>query len=234
MRIQLWPVLLVACTSPASPGPPSADPLPATPRTDAAAQESEPSATPIEPSPPPPPLLGRDHRSVVACTTDADCGWDNPCMATRCIEAGRHAACEESTKPPGTCVCFEGGCTTRPDPLPKPTGTCEIRGCEVDRAAGTCVADTRGVPENIRARPGVNAGPSCDCPDPRRGCVMSWFDPVPCKSDRDCWVDPSPRRHPIARPKELRGRDFAPCKDGEVAPKCGDAGVCVLGPAFTC
>lgn len=151
-------------------------------------------------------------------------------MATRCVEAGGHAVCDESIKPPGTCVCLEGGCTTKPDPLPKPSGTCELRGCEVDRAAGKCVADTGGVPEAIRARPGVNVGPSCDCPRPAEGCVMSWFDAVPCKDDRDCWVSPSPRRHPIARPKNVRKREFAPCKDGEVAPKCGDAGHCVLAP----
>jgi hypothetical protein len=222
-------VLLAACSGPAATGTPTAD-APASPPPKSEAPEPTPVAEPVTP----PPMIGRDHRSAVTCTTDADCGWDNPCMATRCVEAGGKAVCDESIKPPGTCGCIEGLCTTKPNPLPKPVGTCEIRGCEVDRAAGKCVADTGGVPEKIRSRPGVNVGPSCDCPRPAEGCVMSWFDAVPCKDDRDCWVDPSPRRHPIARPKNLRKRDFAPCKDGEVAPKCGDAGVCVLGPAFSC
>jgi len=232
-------VLAVACSSPASkdtpatPAPAKVEPAP-TPTP-----ESPPTPTPTpEPTPTPTPTptleLGRDHHSVVPCTTDAECGWDNPCLATRCVEAGRHAVCDESTKPPGTCICLAGGCTTLPDPLPKSTGACELRGCEIDRAAGKCVADTGGVPEGIRSRPGVDVGPSCDCPRPAEGCVMSWFDAVPCKDDRDCWVSPSPRRHPIARPKHLRKREFAPCKDGEVAPKCGDAGHCVLGPAFSC
>ena len=104
----------------------------------------------------------------------------------------------------------------------------------VDRAAGRCVADTDGVPEGLRSTPGVDLGPSCDCVDPAKGCTFTWFEPVPCTTDRDCWFDPSPRLHPIARPKALRKRDFAPCKDGEVAPKCGPAGACILGPAFTC
>lgn len=104
----------------------------------------------------------------------------------------------------------------------------------VDRAAGRCVADTDGVPEGLRTSPGVDLGPSCDCVDPAKGCTFTWFEPVPCTTDRDCWFDPSPRLHPIARPKALRKRDFAPCKDGEVAPKCGPAGACILGPAFTC
>jgi hypothetical protein len=57
---------------------------------------------------------------------------------------------------------------------------------------------------------------------------------VPRKTVRDCWVDPSPRRHPVARPKALRKRDFRPCADGEVAPMCGAAGHSVLGPAYSC
>lgn len=181
------------------------------------------------------PKLGRDHKSFVACASDADCGWDDPCVPTRCVEpnAGR-ASCEETSPEPGTCRCVAGGCTLEPKVIPEPSGTCEIRGCEVDRAAGRCVADTGGVPENIRARPGIDVGPSCDCITPSKGCTFTWFPAVSCKDDRDCWVDPSPRRHPVARPKALRKRDFKPCSDGEVAPKCGPAGTCILGPAYTC
>jgi hypothetical protein len=83
-------------------------------------------------------------------------------------------------------------------------------------------------------RPGVTAGPSCDCLSPAKGCTFQWLEPVACRSDRDCWVEQEPRRHPVARPKALRGRDFRPCTDGEVAPKCSDRGVCVLGLAYSC
>lgn len=189
----------------------------------------------VEPAKVEPPRLGRDPHSVVPCTTAADCGWDDNCMPSRCVEAGIVAsACDESAPPPGECRCIEGGCTLEPKTTPVPSGTCEIRGCEVDRAAGRCIADTGGVPENIRSRPGVNEGPSCDCPNPAKGCVFTWIPAVPCTTDRDCWVDPSPRRHPIARPKALRKRDFKPCADGEVAPKCGPANQCILGPAYSC
>lgn len=104
----------------------------------------------------------------------------------------------------------------------------------VDRAAGRCVADTDGVPENLRTTPGVDVGPSCDCIEPTKGCAFTWFEPVACRDDRDCWVDGSPRLHPIARSKALRKRDFVPCKDGEVPPRCGPAGTCILGPGYTC
>jgi hypothetical protein len=45
---------------------------------------------------------------------------------------------------------------------------------------------------------------------------------IPCTSVDDCWIE---GRRPIARPKNLRGRKFKPCKDGEVAPACKE-GVC--------
>lgn len=156
-------------------------------------------------------------------------------MPTRCVEASTsELACQESMPPPGTCRCIAGACTLEPKQAPKPTGTCEPRACVVDRAAGRCVADDGGVAENLRTSAGVDVGPSCDCIDPAQGCTFTWFAPVPCKTEKDCWVSPSPRRHPIARPPELRGRDFAPCKDGEVPPRCGPEGFCVLGPGYSC
>ena len=178
--------------------------------------------------------VGRDHRSAVACATDADCGWNDDCMPTRCVEASPPEACDESAPPPGTCACLEGACTLEPKVAPAPSGTCEPNACVVDRAAGKCVADDGGVPENLRFTKPVDVGPSCHCPRPDEGCVFQWFEPVPCESDRDCWVDSSTRRHPIARPKALRRRDFRPCVDGEAAPQCGPAGHCIVGPAFTC
>lgn len=177
--------------------------------------------------------LGRDHRSFVACSADSDCGWDDSCFPTRCVEAGPPQACEESAPRPGSCSCVLGACTLKPNKPPVASGPCEVRGCVVDRAAGACVADTKGVPENIRVNPGVEEGPSCDCVTPSKGCTFQWFDAVPCKTARDCWIDPSPRKHPVARPKHLRGRDFKPCEDGEVAPQCR-AGFCALGPAYSC
>lgn len=170
---------------------------------------------------------------MVACSSDAECGWDDPCQPTRCVEAGIQAACEETAPRPGACLCLAGACTLKPDRPPAPTGSCAPRGCELDRAGGRCVADDGGVPEPLRSRAPVDVGPSCDCITPASGCTFTWFEPVPCSSERDCWVAPSPRRHPIARPKEFRGRDFKPCADGEAPPRCSD-GVCVVGPGYSC
>lgn len=54
--------------------------------------------------------------------------------------------------------------------------------------------------------------------------------PVACKSDNDCWLDAA--RTPIARPRALRGKRLAPCKDAEVVPRC-KANVCVAD-AYKC
>lgn len=63
---------------------------------------------------------------------------------------------------------------------------------------------------------------------------MTWFEPVACKTERDCWLSPTPRTHPIARPARFKGRDFKPCKDGEVAPTCGGDGFCAVGNRYKC
>lgn len=239
-------VLTTACASPspgaanrdAEPGPIATAPATTVPTKPPAEPSTRATPKPVETTitkSPAPPLLGRDHHSAVACTADADCGWNDPCMPTRCVEAQTtDIACDESGPPPGTCSCLEGACTLKPHTPPPPTGTCEPRACMVDRAAGKCVADDGGVAEGIRSSTPVEVGPSCDCIVPAEGCVFHWFEPVPCKTDRDCWVDPSPRRHPVPRPRALRRRDFRPCADGEVPPKCGPAGRCVLGPGYSC
>jgi hypothetical protein len=200
-----------------------------------AAPEATPEVTPEVTPPPvtPPPLPGRDARSVVACETDADCGWDDPCQPRRCVEPQVSAGCEETLPSPGACLCVAGACTLKPHTPPPPAGTCEPRGCVVDRAGGRCVADDGGVAEPLRSRAAVDVGPSCDCIAPGQGCTFTWFERVPCETVRDCWVSSSPRRHPIARPAHLQKRDFKPCADGEAAPRCSD-GMCVVGPAFAC
>lgn len=230
-------VAAAACAAPPAWEPAQPSPTGEAPRAKSSAPtltSSVPLGETSAPATRPPPSLGRDHRSAVPCATDADCGWDDTCFPKRCVEPSARTACDESGPPPGDCLCVEGACTAKPKTAPTSTGACEPRGCVVDRAAGVCVADTNGVTENIRTNPGLSVGPSCDCVSPKDGCAFQWFDPIPCKSERDCWVDASPRRHPVVRPKALRGRDFKPCSDGEVAPKCNDQGFCALGPAYRC
>jgi len=206
-------------------------PVPAAATTPAATVEPKP--TPPEPEP----VLGADHRSAAPCEADADCGWDDPCVPARCLAAVTtdvDMKCAESRPPPGACMCMSGRCTLKPKPPPKASGPCENRGCVVDRAGGQCIADTRGVKVNFRTNSGVDVGPSCDCLSPAKGCDFTWYEPVPCKTVRDCWVESLPRPHPVKRPGHLRGRDFKPCSDGEVSPQCSQAGHCVLGSHWSC
>lgn len=49
--------------------------------------------------------------------------------------------------------------------------------------------------------------------------------PVACKTDDDCWMDADD--HPIARPKEQRGRKLRPCHDRGSTPAC-DQNTCVV------
>lgn len=208
-------------------GPSSAAPVPSS--GSSASGSARPALPPTAPD------LGADDRTVAACSSDADCGFDDPCVPQRCVAAkldAGQAACEETAPAPGVCLCLQGGCTLEPTAAPAPTGTCEVRGCRVDRAGGKCVADTGGVAEGLRTNPRVEQGPSCDCIEPAKGCVFSWFDPIPCKSELDCWVDPSPRPHPVKRPAHLR-RPFRPCKDGEIPPIC-EGGKCALGGGYRC
>ena len=231
-----WILGLVSCASPAVGPQPDKRELVVDIPTVATAAPSL-STTPIATDAPSataePPKLGRDHRTAVPCSVDDDCGWDDPCLPSRCVEASPPAVCEESAPAPGSCLCVAGACTLKPSKPPIADGPCETRGCVVDRAGGTCVAETAGVAEGLRTNPGLSSGPSCDCDTPGDGCTFRWFEPVACKSERDCWVDSAPRPHPVKRPKSLRGRDFKPCSDGEIAPSCND-GVCRLGLAYRC
>ena len=66
------------------------------------------AAAPVAPSAPARPGRGD------TCKADPDCGWDDPCMATRCGKAVAPVAdrkCSESAPPPGTCACVDSQCT---------------------------------------------------------------------------------------------------------------------------
>ena len=220
---------LAACSPNAS--PPAIDPpiyeAPAAASSTLPSAAAPVSAAPSGTAKPSAPL-------AFACTTDAECVWDDPCLPRACVVKGapQAIACDESMEPDGTCSCVEGICSKKPMKPIGASGTCEPRGCIVDPGRGRCIADTAGIAEGLRTNPHVNEGPSCDCINPASGCQFNWFDAVPCKSELDCWVTSDPRPRPVARPKSLR-RPFRPCKDGETAPVC-EAGKCRIGPHYKC
>ncbi len=163
------------------------------------------------------------------CAADADCAFDDPCMPKRCVTATSAPApvgCDKSYPPTGTCVCFEKRCSLRPGPThPKvavDTACVLETGCTLDRAAGSCAP---GRDEDFRAD--RSTGPRCDCDRKALRCQFSWLDPVECKTVDDCWVEDEPFSHPIKRPASRKGKEFRPCKDGEVAPGCAE-GRCTL------
>lgn len=215
--------VVAACTAGAPPAPPP-DPPSTASAPPSAAPASSPAAVPSASSAP----------AAGPCAGDADCGWDDACVPARCVRGGAargSSTCDESAPAPGACACVAGSCALRPSKPPPATERCAWGACEVDAPAGRCVLDTK-TPEQARVTPPVAWGPSCDCVSPASGCTFTWFERVPCKSVDDCWVDPSPRRHPVRRPAGKRG-PFRPCKDGTAGPACVD-GFCAVGPAYKC
>lgn len=81
------------------------------------------------------------------CSIDSDCGWNNPCIPTRCGKARAGSAnirCRRASRPPGTCTCVESQCTLKPfDPghgmSDTTAGRCKKdKDCAVDVATAVC------------------------------------------------------------------------------------------------
>lgn len=199
------------------------EPRESAPPTEAVAPEE---AAPVAPSIPGPVLAG-------PCASDADCGFDSPCLPRACVSNPPVLdACDESSPPPGVCACVNGRCGLNPFAQRGEVTSdeaCESfgeRACGLDLARGTCAP---GRPdEGVGGAP--YTGPQCFCDGhPPRRCHFRWFEPVACRSTDDCWAEHDPLPHPIARPRRLRGRRFRPCVDGELAPTCAE-GHCFLIP----
>ena len=232
----LLAALLIACTSsgaPPEPATPTNERAPAEPAT--ALAPADPTA-PIDappPTPPPEPYAVDPAGHGAPCEDDAGCGWDDGCVPTRCVDAA-HAAtqpteCDESAPPPGACLCHAGRCTLQPKATPAPSEPgCKTRQCGLDASAGRCVVGEM-LDANRRARA---EGPACFCDAASDRCEFRWLEAIPCDDVGACWISDESPRHPIARPKKLRGRRFQPCRDGELAPACRD-GRCVV-VAYKC
>ena len=198
---------------------------------------SAPSANtgdPVAPPEPPPkrePYVPDPDGFGDACLADTECGWDDPCVPTRCVGASNVPSdlkCDETAPPPGTCSCVERRCSLRPNEAPAPAPSCRREACGLDQSAGRCVAGTQ-----LEANRYIRThGPACHCDQDTLECQFVWVEPIECEDENACWVSNSRPYHPIARPKSLRGREFRPCRDGEVAPVCTD-GMCGVVP-FKC
>jgi hypothetical protein len=212
-------VLLAACASPTSGDSAATAPGPGV--RDAPAEQTSGPAKTTPSALAPAPLGsaaassslgdGADWRSAARCSADADCGWDDLCSPTRCVAASPPTGCEKSFPPPGACLCVAGSCTLKPKVVPPASGSCEVRGCVVDRAGGMCVADTGGVPENIRSTPGVDVGPSCDCPNPN-----TILDLIPCRVPRGSRAERSSHA-PTVRPLPLARQMASACSANTTA-----------------
>ncbi|MCC6997869.1 MAG: hypothetical protein IT370_24855 [Deltaproteobacteria bacterium] len=168
------------------------------------------------------------------CSDDGDCGWDDPCNASRCqrVKGQAPVACDKSRPPPGTCSCVNHRCTLHPDgsraAAPTPAPACgSSADCAIDLGAGTCVLGGRP------SGPIITEGPICTCT--QGSCQFSWSAPVPCQSFKDCSLTREPRLRPVPSsevPRELP-RPVRPCKDGERDSVCGDDGLCHI-VAWSC
>jgi len=210
-------VALAACGSSSSEPPsPALAPAPASP-----APIPRPAPAPA-PTPPPaaPPS---------ACTSDGECNFADPCQPNRCVALPAGAACSQPTTSSGSCVCFEGRCAMRPSSPRTSNQACKDNAdCHLDATTAQCEPGI--VPDDgFRMR---FSGPTCHCGPSDHRCHLRWFDPVPCSSDNDCWLDEQPTLHAIRRPARLKGRKFRGCVDGEQVPVC-KAGRCTL-EGLTC
>lgn len=215
-------VMLLACGTSGPETPPSGAPSPQHAEHSPAAAPT-PSPPPV-PSPPPAP-----SRPATACAGDGDCGFADPCQPVRCVASPARAACGQPATPSGSCVCLEGRCALRPSRPCISQQPCKDTGdCSVEVATAACEPGI--VPDaGFRVR---FSGPTCWCSPRDHRCHLQWFDPVPCASTDDCWIDNQPVEHAIRRPARLKGRTFRGCVDGELVPACV-AGRCTLD-ALTC
>ena len=172
-------------------------------------------------------------------------------MPDRCVgvhEAVQGSACDESSKPTGRCLCLEKQCsvaldsalTDRTADVVGKSPYCEETECVLDRSRGRCEGAPPSAPRNLRSRRPVQEGPGCVCEsakasgtDGKDVCSTFWVEPVPCKSELDCWVASEPFTHPVARPRNKRA-PFKPCSDGSVQPVCSEQGFCRVGSSYKC
>jgi hypothetical protein len=166
-----------------------------------------------------------------SCASDGDCAWDDSCAPTRCVDLEHSPVgptCGARVPVPGPCVCLHHRCLLHPaSSPPAPREACHDN-CGLDEGGGRCLVG-RGTATNPLS---LVEGPFCRC-DTESRCTFEWVDPIPCRSDNECWLTYGERpARPIRRPRDVRG-PFRPCVDGETAPACRN-GMCAFGTPFRC
>lgn len=95
--------------------------------------------------------------------------------------------------------------------------TCDTeRDCTLDPTTAQCEP---GIVPAVELRVHFN-GPLCGCSASDHHCHFYWVDPVPCRTEKDCWFDDNPVMHAIPRPARLKSHKFRGCHDGEHEPAC--------------
>lgn len=218
-------LLAVACGASPPPEPSRASPSPApTPRAEAASPADEPApAVPAE-------VVATEPAEAplaIGCEVDADCGWDDLCAPTRCVEHRERAAeCSASREAPGACACLGGHCTLVPAASAR--GPACRSFCSADPSGGTCLADdTRGLlPDGVI---GPGAGCTCEGTGASAACRYDVVPLVPCTDARDCDVEDGALGLRPIRARHRRRRDFVPCRDGDWAPVCNRGACGIVG-----
>ena len=193
-----------------------------------------------KPKPPPPDAAPAKTATPTAwrgepCAAAADCGWDDDCMPTRCGKPHTaRAVCEESSPPPGACLCNEGQCSLKPD-HPE-VGRSATAGCTAD---ADCAVDVGAAKCHFKGQtligPINEQGPVCACDKASGFCDFQWAGPVPCQTWKDCSWERKPRLRPVPSSSTPRPMDHPVkgCTDGEVDSVCTKQHVCRI-VAFSC
>ncbi|MCC6524337.1 MAG: hypothetical protein IT373_16885 [Polyangiaceae bacterium] len=200
-------------------GPEASAPLPS-------ASAPLPSASASSAAPPLASLSAAADFKRVFCGQDAECGWDDRCMPTRCGAAvAPGPACEETSPPPGTCGCLDYSCTlVRSAPAPEEPCRKDDE-CGLETATGRCRAIPAGPHADPMLPPAKPGSPYCACRASR--CTLDHAERVECQSDADCGYVRSGHRVVPVRAKQKRPGKFRPCVDGEIDSQCR-GGVCQM------
>jgi hypothetical protein len=158
---------------------------------------------------------------TAACSSDDECGWDDPCSPAACGAKQEVPKGKNCGRPatPGACRCVEKTCTLVKSEALRSTEKVQCKqssDCAFDPNQGSCVSAT----ESTTPARGIG----CQCDTLNSWCTQIWRGEVACKTAKDCswqhlngegtnaapaWFVPRPKPAPVR-----------PCKDGEHDSVC--------------